>query len=238
LLGALVVLGVLANVVMLNFCYDVSVKLHSSHLLAMTLFVAAADLRRLVDFFVLGRTATPANDPPLFATPRLRRGACVLMTVVVLGLVGLSLHMNIVRSQANGHLAPKPPLYGIWEVKEVVADGAVRPPLMSDHGYWLRATFDPGYPGHYPATLRVTRLDQSRQLYLVQLDTKQRTIVLSKFDDPTWQATLTYSEPASGTLVLQGMLDGRQVRITFRAADETRLPINQDTHWIRDYQSL
>ena len=49
LLGALVVLGVMANVVMLNFCYDVSVKLHSSHLLAMTLFVAAAGLRRLVD---------------------------------------------------------------------------------------------------------------------------------------------------------------------------------------------
>src|SRR5262249_35551125 len=56
LLGALVCIGVMANVVMLNFSYDVCVKLHSSHLLGMAFFVAAADLRRLVDFFVLGRS--------------------------------------------------------------------------------------------------------------------------------------------------------------------------------------
>jgi hypothetical protein len=199
----------------------------------MTLFVAAADLRRLVDFFVLGRTPPPAIDRPLFARPWLRRGGQILMTVVLLGFVALNLHMNITISQIHGHLAPKLPLYGIWNVEEIVVDGVVQPPLLSDRNYWLRATFDRGYPGMQPAVLTITRMDQSRLAYIAQINTDQHTVVLSKYGNPTWQATLTYSEPAPGTLVLQGMLDGRQVRITFRGGDGSQLPLNQSTRLIR-----
>jgi hypothetical protein len=234
LLGALVCIGVMANVVMLNFGYDVVVKLKSSHLLGMCLFVAAADLRRLVDFFVLGRAPQPAVQDPLFATKWLRRGAQVLATVLVLGFAALSLRDSYTLSRTYGILAPKPPLHGIWTVKEFVADGVVQPPLLTDQRYWRRAIFDRGAPGVIPATLRVTRLDDSRLVYLLNLDTDRHTVVLSKFDDPTWKATLTYREPAPQTLVLEGSLDGRQVRITFHGLDEAQLPVNQGFRWISD----
>ena len=54
-LGALVCMAVMSNVLMLNIGYDVPVKLGSIHLLVMAGFVAAPDLRRLVDFFILNR---------------------------------------------------------------------------------------------------------------------------------------------------------------------------------------
>ena len=57
LLGALVLVVVLANVVALNFCYDVPVKLYSSHLLAMALFIVAPHVPRLLDVLVLNRPA-------------------------------------------------------------------------------------------------------------------------------------------------------------------------------------
>ncbi len=234
LLGALVCTGVMANVVMLNFSYDVCVKLHSSHLLGMCLFVVAADGRRLVDFFVLGRSPQPVRHDPLVATRWLRRGVQVLMTVLVLGFVALSLHGNYIRSQTYGDLAPKPPLHGIWNVREFMADGVVQPPLLTDQRYWLRAVFNPGIPGLLPATLRVTRLDTSRQVYLLDLNTDRHTVVLAKFDDPAWKATLTYREPAPQALVLEGSLDGRQVRITCHHLDEARLPINHGFRWISD----
>jgi hypothetical protein len=234
LLGVMVTIGVMVNVVTLNFCYDVVVKLHSSHLLVITLFLAAPDLRRLFDFFVLGRTPQPSADRPLFTRPWLRRGARVLAAVMVLGFVGVNVDANLVRSQAFGHLAPKAPLHGIWNVREMVADGVVQPPLVSDQRYWQRVIFNPGAPGLYPATLRVTRLDQSQLAYVVQINTDQYTVILMKFDDPNWQATLTYREPAPGVLVLEGMLDGRRVRITFHGVDESRLPVNRPMHWIMD----
>ncbi len=44
LLGALVSAAVMLNVVMLNYCYDVPVKLYSTHLLLMAVFLTAPDL--------------------------------------------------------------------------------------------------------------------------------------------------------------------------------------------------
>jgi hypothetical protein len=234
LLGALLCAGVMANVVMLNICYDVCVKLHSGHLLALCLFVAAADGRRLVDFFVRGRAPQPDPHRPLFANRRLRLAARVLTAVLVVAFVGLSLNQNLVRSQSVGHLAPKPPLHGLWYVTEVVADGEVQPQLVGSPRYWQRAAIDPGLPGLTTPTLHVITLDWKHHYYGLALDTERHTLALSKYGDPSWKAPLSYREPAADTLVLEGVLDGRQVRITLRRFDESRWRINQDTRWISD----
>ena len=65
LLGALVCFGVMSHVAMLNFSYDVPVKLFSMHLLAMALFLMAPDLGRLARMFVLNRPVEPAVFRPL-----------------------------------------------------------------------------------------------------------------------------------------------------------------------------
>lgn len=51
-IGALGAAGVMLNVAMLNFCYDVPVKLYSMHLLAMSLFLLLPDFKPLWEFFV------------------------------------------------------------------------------------------------------------------------------------------------------------------------------------------
>ncbi len=70
-LGALVSCTVLTNIVLLNFCYDIPVKLYSSNLLLMAIFLAAADARRLLNVFVLNRpTARSTLNGQLFSTNR------------------------------------------------------------------------------------------------------------------------------------------------------------------------
>lgn len=63
LLGALVAIGVMTNVVMLNFCYDVPVKIYSSHLLVMGLMILVPDVRRLFALFVRNRNPLEASTP-------------------------------------------------------------------------------------------------------------------------------------------------------------------------------
>ncbi len=60
-LGALVAIGVMTNVVLLNFCYDVPVKLYSSHLLTMAILIALPDARRLANLLFWNRS-TPSVD--------------------------------------------------------------------------------------------------------------------------------------------------------------------------------
>ncbi|HET9225635.1 MAG TPA: hypothetical protein VFR31_03145, partial [Thermoanaerobaculia bacterium] len=61
LFGALVCIGVMSNVVMLNLSYDVPVKLYSSHLLLMAVFLAVPDLKRLASLFVWNRRVPPVE---------------------------------------------------------------------------------------------------------------------------------------------------------------------------------
>src|SRR5437763_16588523 len=65
LLGALVSFGVMLHVAVLNFCYDVPVKLFSTHLVLMSVFLTLPDLPWLAKVFVLGRRAEPREVPPL-----------------------------------------------------------------------------------------------------------------------------------------------------------------------------
>ena len=65
----------MSNVVMLNFAYDVPVKLLSAHIVLMCLYLAMPDMRALFDFFVRNRAAAPAVAQPLFTQKRWRIAA-------------------------------------------------------------------------------------------------------------------------------------------------------------------
>src|SRR5208282_313026 len=58
-LGALITIGVTANVFALNMSYDVPVKLGSLHYLLMAMFLVAPETQRLVNVFILNRPAAP-----------------------------------------------------------------------------------------------------------------------------------------------------------------------------------
>ena len=60
-LGAMASAAVLLNVVMLNFCYDVPVKLYSLNLLLMAIFLMVPDLGRLANLLVLNRPTSAAE---------------------------------------------------------------------------------------------------------------------------------------------------------------------------------
>jgi uncharacterized membrane protein YphA (DoxX/SURF4 family) len=90
-LGALVSIGVLGQIVALNFCYDVPVKLFSSHLLAMAVFLVLPDARRLADFFLWNRPTAPADLQGLFGQKWLDRGAIVCRTLLLFAILGLTL---------------------------------------------------------------------------------------------------------------------------------------------------
>jgi uncharacterized membrane protein YphA (DoxX/SURF4 family) len=227
LLGALVLIGVLANVVMMNLCYDVPVKLYSAHLLAMAAFLALPHLRRLVNVLVLNRPAEPAPIQPLFRQPWAHRGAFVLRTVIICGFTGLFLQQSYETSKKFGHLAPKMPLHGIWEVETLVLDGTKRPPLLTDATRWRRLLFE------YPEYLLVQRVDDSWEDYTLTL--KDRQMILRKYRDLQWKSSLAWRQVEPGLLALDGTFDGHVVQARLRRFDESNLPlVSRGFHWINE----
>jgi hypothetical protein len=220
-LGALVCIGVMSNVVLLNFSYDVPVKLYSSHLLAMAVFLLLPDLRRLVNLFVLNRTVEPAVIHPL------SRKALAAQAVVVVMCAGYALYRSYDGSKQYGNLAPKPPLYGIWNVEELEADGVARPPLLTDSTRWRRVVFD------FPGSASVQLMDGTQSYYALTLG--KRRLALTDYREKKPLGSLAYQEVQPGILAMEGTLDGHKARLRLRRESESsyRL-ISRGFHWINE----
>jgi hypothetical protein len=135
-LGALVSAAVLANVVMLNFCYDVPVKLYSLNLLLAAIFLAAADFPRLVRVFALNQTARPLNLDAILFSGRAARIATVTLKTL---LIGFFLFVQIrggISAYRGNYSYAKPPLYGIWRVENFVLNGGEMPAIEGDANRW------------------------------------------------------------------------------------------------------
>lgn len=231
LLGALFSIGVLSNVVLLNFSYDVPVKLYSLHLLAMAVFLAWPDLRRLADFFLFHRPIEPAPLVHLFERRWLRRGGVVLRTVFVLGFAGLSLYGAQQTRKNYGDLAPKPPLYGVWNVDDLELAGKVRPPSLADDTRWRRVIFSA------PGQVSIQLMNNARLRYNLKLDKAKGTLEFAQRQDPRKKFTLTYKQPGPGLLTLEGTtLEHETVRARLHWTKLSSFPLlSRGFHWINEF---
>jgi hypothetical protein len=225
LLGALITAGVMTHVVMLNFSYDVPVKIYASVLLFTALVIAAPDAGRLLRFFVIDR-------PPesLFSRRALRIGA----RVAVVLFVAFILHSKLTASwkQRQMLLAQRlsaSPIAGVWNVDELTMDGVSHPPLTTDLTRWRRFVVAGKEWGV------IQNMDDSRTRYLLALDETQKTLTLKKRADPRFVATFAYERPDARTLLLNGMLDGKKITAKLRKGDgRTFLLTSRGFHWVNE----
>lgn len=230
LLGALVCIAVLVNVVMLNFSYDVPVKIFSAHLLAMAVFLILPDLRRLADFFIFNRTAEPAEIRPLFARPLLHRGSLVFRALFILGFAGLALYQSWSARKQYGDAAPRPPLYGVWNVEEFALVGQVRPPLLTDKERWRRVVFS------RVGQMSIYGMDSPRQGFALKLDPMKRTLEINRMGDPKKKSVLAFQRSGPDLLTMEGTFEGKKVRARLRRVDEKGFElVNRGFHWINEY---
>jgi hypothetical protein len=231
LLGALVSIGVLAHVVTLNFCYDVPVKLMSSHLLAMAAFLTLPDLRRLADLFLFNRAVGPAAIGSLFGRPSLDRAGRIFRAAFIPLFTLSQFAMAYAMFQSYSDAYPKPPLYGIWDVEEFEADGLARPPLSTDALRWRRFIVENG------DMASVQTMPETRpRFYALTLDRAKNTLTLSQGNDPKGGCELAYSEHTPNTLSLEGTFGGQKVRARLRRFDEsTFLLRSRGFHWVSEF---
>lgn len=208
-LGALVAFGVLANVVALNFCYDVPVKLYSTNLLLMAVYLASADLRRLANVLVLNRPAAPAEfTEPVFQRRNLRIAATAFWVL----FVGYTLYNHISGGwqgyQSRYVKVRHPPLYGVYDVESGPAE-------------WKKVVVS------FAAGMQVrTRDDQTRAFASAY---EGDTVILNKRDK------LTISRPDPDHLVLEGQLFGSPATIRLKRLDDSKfLLLSRGFHWINE----
>lgn len=229
-LGAVITAGAMLNVVMLNFSYDVPVKLYSSHLLLFALFLLLPDMRRLADMFLLNRAAAPADiSSPLTAVWMTRAAAIAKFAVVALMLAAPLQESLSVRSERKHH-AELSPLRGIYDVDDFVRNGEHLPPLTTDTSRWRRVIFEPGSP------LLVRLMDNSARRYGLRITPALSTLTVTA---PSEHGTFSWAKPDADQLVLEGTLMDIPVFMRMHRVDENKfMLVNRGFHWINAFSFM
>lgn len=230
-LGALVVVGVMSNVVALNFFYDVPVKLYSTQLLLYAVLLLLPDLRRLADILVFNRATQPATlATPFTFSPR---ATWVLLGVKVL-FMGWMLHFHISKRldaySSWGEGAPRPPLYGLYEVESFTRAGAVLPPLLGDTTRWRGFSIGRG------SWMTLRKMDGSKQFFHVTGSVEDRTLALAEgTGEDAKKTTLTLEQPTPEHLVLQGSFEGAAIDVRLRKVDPSKFELlGRGFHWVQE----
>jgi hypothetical protein len=229
LLGALAAVGVLLNVVALNAGYDVPVKLLSSHLCLMAVFLAAPYARRLLGILLFEAPVAPAPPRPLFAPSGWRRGALWLVQGLFIAWVTFGQGYTMVRElRPQRALDPHKPLHGTYVVQSFTL-GGVADRALEDKLRWVRIGIDGR--GYTAIRFADGHLDQVSSA----VDADKKTLTLTGDDEAPPLYALTYEPAEAGVIVLHGTA-GKQEATVRLQRDETVPPlVAHGFRWINEF---
>ena len=144
LIGVLLVIAIMSNVVMLNFAYDVPVKLFSTHLLLMAFVLVGPDIKRLLNLFFFNRPVAPETSDSLPFNYGIKtklyynfaKWSAILLIFVTNGIFFyIGSHHQAAFDENQKRYAP---VMGEFEVETFVLNGDVIPPGQLDTRRWKK----------------------------------------------------------------------------------------------------
>jgi hypothetical protein len=234
-LGAVVAIAVMTNVVLLNFCYDVPIKLYSCQLLAMAIAIALPDSRRVLAA-ALGRATTAAPPRPR-RSPRSERTRWIAK-LLMCGAIGWSVYNSIARAIGPDPDAQMSGFLGTWVVDSCTIAGDQSPPLAAR---WARLMIN-------PRSVQIVTRTGDRDWPTVKHDAAAHTLQITLDEhvrDPLPKPTApagdtkliteqwTYARPAFDRLVIDGTHRGTPFHVAMHLLPPPPL-VTRGFRWIND----
>jgi len=227
-LGALIVTVVMTHVAVMNFTYDIPVKLFSLHLVTIALFIASTDGKRIFRLFISNKPTSHYH----FYYPiknhlyeKIKNG----FKIVAVGLViGTSIWQGYNGEREYGDKRVRPKLYGIWEVETMTVNDEVLPPLLTDENRWRYLVVD------YESRAAIKYMTDEKKWMTLKIDSIDSKITLYEGDNKQ-EDNFDFSR-SDNELYLEGTLYGHRMKIKLKVKDlDDILLINRGFHWINEY---
>lgn len=231
--GAFLSFMVAGHIMAMNYCYDIPVKLLSTAMVIMALFLLARNIQVLFALFFGSRTVclsvvqpVPIRKRSWFLTLRIFK---ILLILYVVGFGALSAISNM---KEYGPNAPKTPLYGIYNVKTFVRNKDTVAPML-DSVRWKQIYID-GTPSYSYGRVQTT--NDSSKNYAFRPDTVGHLLTIFSYADTTKKYRFHYEFPTKDSLVLVGNWKNDSVWISFKRYDVNNfLLLRRGYHWINEY---
>ena len=234
LLGAIVGLGLSANIVAFNYSYDVNVKLFTTVMLIMTLFILVKDINRLTDFFLFNNTTLPSNNHSLYIERQwLYKTLPIAKYVFIVYVVFFNLRIDYAKTKSGHYNTVKQPLYGIYNVTTFVRNKDTVKPLTTDTFRWRKLVVSSP-----PGSASVILMNDSLKDFKIVTDTLKKTIRMYALADTLDKYTFTYNELSPNILMINGTWHKDSLEMRCQKYDLKKFPLmNHGFRWIIDHSA-
>lgn len=229
-LGNLIGIGALINVLAFNYCFDDNVKLLSTMLMVMSLFLLSKDIKPLITFFFRGKPAS-------IETIRfygLNAQKILLLNILKCGLIFfvifLDLHAFSARAKQMGYMGKKPPLYGAYDVQTFIVNRDTVKPLTTDTFRWNKLLVS------LPGKAAIILMDNNMRYFTIKIDTAKKTMQLAGKSDTSNKYMLTY-DLKDGVLIAGGKHLDDSLQMQLKQVNLDSLPLlKHKFHWVIEHQ--
>jgi hypothetical protein len=246
-LGAIVGFVVAANIMAINYCFDVPVKLLATTLVTMCMFLMLRDASRLINFFFKNKEALPSNlTSHRFKAKWKNTTLIVIKYVLIIYTICFGLVDALAREKQFGAKAKKTPLYGIYNVEIFIKNRDTLKPLITDTSRWRR------FMVSREGSAQIQMMDDSIRRYSFKPDIKKRSVIAYTDADTIHKFNLIYNLTKPGLadlknfkgvnktdtatyLIIKGVWKKDSVEVWMRRLDPKGFPLFQrGFHWVNE----
>ncbi|WP_214072075.1 hypothetical protein [Mucilaginibacter sp. dw_454] len=236
-LGIIIATGVFINVMMLNFCYDIPVKIFSTQLVFICLFLLANESNRLLAIFVLNKPAPVSNIYQFsFSNKYLKIGRIIFKTLFVIMAVGI-VTFNYYSYYKRVHQIVKSPIpNGIYNVAAYVVNN--KPVnIAADTLAWQDFILD-NDQGSIKTGDTTFRRQYNRAYFEYSIDSLNRNIDFKRTTDAGTSTlfTMHYQLPDSNTIELSGKKGADSLKVELKRSKRHFQLTEPPFHWITEYK--
>ncbi len=240
MIGSAVIIGVMLNVVMLNFCYDVPVKQYSFHLFFMAVFLLLADSGRLANIFVWNRPAQAVDMRPPFTNHYSIWVHRVIKVLMIAILIGIPIWQRAqMESNYQETKLAQPEFFGAYQVEKFEKNGELMPPVLTDASRWKSISFQrlpygPGGVRKQTDYMMVRMMNGMMGGGFVTIDEEIQKVELPA-QQPSVPKVISIKSIDEKTIEISGNVGEDEFKIRCRRVTrEDFLLVNRGFHWINE----
>ncbi len=135
MLGALIALGVLINVMMINIGFGIEVKTYTSFLILLCIILIQPHFKRLYAFFISNTTPLTADEKPSFSSIHFKKVQPIIQFIVITFIFLEAFLPYFTTGQWNGDKIPKIYMHGAYIVEDNPID--IERVFFHNDGYFI-----------------------------------------------------------------------------------------------------
>lgn len=232
-LGALLLIGVLTGVVIMDIGYDVSVTLYAIQLFLLVLVLLSSQFKRLFSFVVLNKTVAAETYEPLFKDTKYNKVALAIKTILILVFTVLSVNQfseyyDLSRNNKNSWFQSKHEVQTFVLNRDTLSNRNLDTVLAKKR--WKKIIFNG--TSYMPESFEVTNEDDSAARFTFDIDSVAQRIQYKPFV-PYWNEgeiigkdttkvkweILNYNKLSPKEYLFEGIFAGDTILVKTKAKD-------------------